>query len=180
MHSDMEQNMTSKRIIALNRDNSEEYEFIKQDNGKYVSGGQELDVSLNRTEDGFSFLNVNGVSYPVEVISRKQNVYEVMVNGVCYSFSVESPFSLERRKLLDSKASESSTVLLKAPMPGKIIDVLVTTGDTVKPGDTLVILEAMKMQNAILASSKATVKKVLAKVGDNTSKSDLLIELEKD
>ena len=65
-------------------------------------------------------------------------------------------------------------------MPGKILDVLVKTGDTVKAGDTLVILEAMKMQNAILASTKAIVKKVVVKVGDTTSKSDLLIELEKD
>ncbi len=173
-------NINSKKIIALNRENQDEYEFLKQDNGKYVSGGKELEIALKRTSDGFSMLNVNGISYPVEILSKKQNSYEVMVNGVCYSFSVESPFSLERRKYLQSKADESSTILLKAPMPGKIIDVLVTTGDVVKAGDTLVILEAMKMQNAILASTKATVKKVLARVGDNTSKSDLLIELERE
>ena len=65
-------------------------------------------------------------------------------------------------------------------MPGKILEVLVKTGDSVKAGDTLLILEAMKMQNAILASTKGIIKKVLVKEGATTSKSDLLIELEKD
>ena len=113
-------------------------------------------------------------------MAQKQNEYEILINGISYCYSVETPFSLQRRKILNSQASESTTILLKAPMPGKILDVLVKTGDTVKAGDTLVILEAMKMQNAILASTKAIVKKVVVKVGDTTSKSDLLIELEKD
>ena len=65
-------------------------------------------------------------------------------------------------------------------MPGKILDVLVKAGDTVKVGDSLLILEAIKMQNAILASTKGIIKKVLVKKGDTTSKSDLLIELEKE
>jgi propionyl-CoA carboxylase alpha chain len=170
----------SKKIIALNLENLDEYEFLKQDKRKIQFDGKQLDVELERTPDGFSMLRVGDVRYPVEIVSRNQNVYEILVNGVSYNLSVESPFSLERRKVLADKAAESSVILLKAPMPGKIIDVLVTAGDTVKAGDTLVILEAMKMQNAIMASSRAIVKKVLVKVGDATSKSDLLIELEKE
>lgn len=176
-----EQNITSKKIIALNRENNEEYEFLaREEEGQYVVDGKTLNVKLDRTADGFSMLVIDGVSYPVEIISENQNMYEILVNGVEYSFSIETPFSVERKKILDSKASESGTILLKAPMPGKILDVLVKTGDSVKAGDTLLILEAMKMQNAILASTKAVVKKVVVKAGDTTSKSDLLIELEKE
>jgi Acetyl/propionyl-CoA carboxylase, alpha subunit len=174
------QNILSDKLIALDRENNQEFEFLLNEGSKYVSGNEKLDVSLKRTEDGFSLLSINGVTYPVEIVSVNQNVYEILVNGVSYCFSVETPFSLARKKILDKQVGESSTILIKAPMPGKILDVLVKTGDTVKAGDTLLILEAMKMQNAILASSKATVKKVVVKTGDTTSKSDLLIELEKE
>ncbi|MBF0577867.1 biotin/lipoyl-binding protein [Dysgonomonas sp. GY617] len=174
------QNTTQKQLVALDLDNSKEYEFLIGDNDTYTIEDKELNAHLEETPDGFTFMNVNGVSYPVEIVAQKQNEYEILINGISYCFSVETPFSLQRRKILSSQANESSTILLKAPMPGKILDVLVKTGDTVKAGDTLVILEAMKMQNAILASTKAIVKKVVVKVGDTTSKSDLLIELEKD
>lgn len=174
------QNINQKQLVALDLDNSKEYAFRIGENNTYIINDEELNTYLEETPDGFTFMNVNGVSYPLEIISQKQNEYEILINGITYCFSVETPFSLQRRKLISSQANESTTILLKAPMPGKILDVLVKTGDTVKAGDTLVILEAMKMQNAILASTKAIVKKVVVKVGDTTSKSDLLIELEKD
>lgn len=172
--------INQKQLVALDLDNSKEYEFQIGEDNKYTNGDKELKAYIEETSDGFTFMNVNGVSYPVEIVSQNKNEYEILVNGISYNFSVETPFSLQRRKLLSSRANESTTILLKAPMPGKILDVLVKAGDIVKAGDTLVILEAMKMQNAILASSKAIVKKVVVKVGDTTSKSDLLIELEKD
>lgn len=157
-------NIQDKRIIALNKESNKEYNFLLSKDGKLESEIEKLD----------------GLDYPVEIISCHQNEYELLVNGVSYSFSVETPFSLQRKKTLLSQVSESTTIRLKAPMPGKILEVMVKTGDTVKAGDTLLILEAMKMQNAILASTKGIIKKVLVKEGDTTSKSDLLIELEKE
>ncbi|MEN9919843.1 MAG: hypothetical protein RL662_2279, partial [Bacteroidota bacterium] len=156
-------NTSSEKLIALNKGTSEEYQFETLDNQKYLSGEKEFDIKIEESADGFSFLTINGITHPVEITSKNQNVYEIMVNGVAYTFSAETPFSLDRKKILDSMVSQSSTILLKAPMPGKILDVLVKAGDSVKAGDTLLILEAMKMQNAILASTKATVKKVLVK-----------------
>ena len=172
--------MESKILIALDKDSNKEYPFILDDNGKYTFGSEELDVNIKETKDGFTEIEINGIHYPIEVISNHQNAYELMINGVSYSFSVETPFSLKRKNTLPSLSGESSTIRLKSPMPGRILEVLVKTGDSVKVGDTLVILEAMKMQNAILASTKGIIKKVLVKDGDTTSKSDLLIELEKD
>ena len=169
-----------KESIALNKESGAEYKFSLKGEKCMEYNSNDLEPKIEYTEDGFSMLSVNGVSYPVEIISNHQNVYELLVNGVSYSLSVESPFSLQRKKMLTSQASESTTIRLKAPMPGKILEVMVKTGDAVKAGDTLLILEAMKMQNAILASTKGIIKKVLIKEGDTTSKSDLLIELEKE
>jgi propionyl-CoA carboxylase alpha chain len=172
-------NTQNKQLIAFNKESNAEYSFLSKDT-KFIYDSNELDTKIELTEDGLAVMTINGTSYPVEILSHHQNEYELLINGVSYSFSVETPFSLQRKKMLTSQASESTTIRLKAPMPGKILDVMVKTGDSVKAGDTLLILEAMKMQNAILASTKGIIKKVLVKAGDTTSKSDLLIELEKE
>lgn len=166
-------NTQHKELIVLNRESNQDFKLsaLKETFSNAV---------IETTEDGFSFIKVGDKNYPVEIVSYHQNAYELLINGVSYCFSVETPFSLERQKMLTSQKNESTTIRLKAPMPGKILEVMVKTGDTVKAGDTLVILEAMKMQNAILASTKGIIKKVLVKEGDTTSKSDLLIELEKE
>ena len=65
---------------------------------------------------------------------------------------------------------------IKAPMPGLIIDLRVKEGDTVKPGDALLILEAMKMENMIKASAESVVKSVKVKKGDSVEKNQVLIE----
>lgn len=159
-----------KKQIVLNKESGKEFTFSDRPN-----------IEIVTSENGFTFIKTAaGMQYAVEIVSQHQNEYELLINGVSYNFSIETPFSLERKKHLASLSTESTTIRLKAPMPGKILEVMVKTGDTVKAGDTLLILEAMKMQNAILASTKGTIKKVLVKEGDTTSKSDLLIELEKE
>lgn len=173
-------NTKNKKKIALDRDSSKEYHLEEVSKDSFIYDNKKYDVNFNTSENGIDFIEVGGKSYPVEIASSHQNEYEVIVNGISYSLSIETPFSLDRLKTISKQKSQSTVIRIKAPMPGKILEVLVKTGDIVKAGDTLLILEAMKMQNAILSSTKAVVKKVLAKEGDATSKSDLLIELEKE
>ncbi len=65
-----------------------------------------------------------------------------------------------------------------APMPGKIVDVLIEVGDTVEAGDVVLILEAMKMENELRAPKKGTVTSVLVKKGDSAERGQLLVALE--
>jgi biotin carboxyl carrier protein len=71
-------------------------------------------------------------------------------------------------------AAKVNTV--KAPMPGLIIDLRVKAGDTVKEGDPLLVLEAMKMENIIKAHGDGTVKQVKIKKGDSVEKNQVLID----
>jgi propionyl-CoA carboxylase alpha chain len=169
-----------KELVALNKDSNAEQRFSTDDRGKIHYSVCDNGLHFETDDDGFDFITCGKLRYPVEIVSHHQNDYELLINGVSYNFSIETPFSLRRKKMLATQASESTTIRLKAPMPGKILEVMVRTGDLVKAGDTLLILEAMKMQNAILASTKGVIKKVHVKEGDTTSKSDLLIELEKE
>jgi propionyl-CoA carboxylase alpha chain len=196
-------NKQNNQLVAFDVNSSKEFElsliesnkfaFAPKDVGEKVidiklsgtkneeAAESQYEIEFSETDDGFTVMTVNGgMTYPVEILSNRQNEYELLVNGVGYSFSVETPFSLQRRKMLAAQASESSVVQLKAPIPGTVIEVLVQTGDVVKAGDTLLILEAMKMQNAILASAKGIIKMIYVKQGDSINQRDLLIELERE
>jgi 3-methylcrotonyl-CoA carboxylase alpha subunit len=67
---------------------------------------------------------------------------------------------------------------LDAPMPGKVIEVKVAAGDTVSKGDELLVVEAMKMENAVRAPRDGRVKTVSARVGEMVSPGTILVELE--
>jgi biotin carboxyl carrier protein len=80
-------------------------------------------------------------------------------------------------KVLNSKKGKVEKEFIKAPMPGKIIDVLVREGSNVLRGEPVVILEAMKMQNEILSPVNGVIVKVSARANTNVMKDDLLVEI---
>jgi biotin carboxyl carrier protein len=73
--------------------------------------------------------------------------------------------------------TKSSTKKITAPLPGTILKVLVKDGDKVKTGDELLILEAMKMENTILAESSGTISKVLVQASQAVLQGDDLMEI---
>lgn len=74
---------------------------------------------------------------------------------------------------------DSASGGISAPMPGKVVDILVKPGDAVSTGDVLVILEAMKMENELCAISSGVVKEVLAAKGESVRGGQLLVTLER-
>jgi len=113
----------------------------------------------------------------VEVVRSRQNRYEILFNDISYTFTIETPFSLKRLKVLRSYSGKAESEVIKAPMPGKIIDVLVREGAAVLRGEPLLILEAMKMQNEIQSPVNGHITRVMAKSGTNVMKDDVLIEI---
>jgi len=67
-----------------------------------------------------------------------------------------------------------TAIPLEAPMPGMIVSFEKQAGDSVKAGETLVVLEAMKMENALAAPAAGTIKKIFFKPGDSVAKGDVL------
>jgi len=115
----------------------------------------------------------------LDVIEKKQNRYTIMVNGVWHSFTVETPVSLKRKRYLAQQADVSSGVSIEAPMPGKIVDIMVEEGGEVKEGEPIIILEAMKMQNEITSHITGVVQTISVKKGESVMKDDVLIEIRK-
>jgi biotin carboxyl carrier protein len=143
-------------------------------------GKREYEVKLKADEKFGTYILWKNRKYPVEVIRSRQNRYEILFNDISYTFTVETPFSLQRMNVLSSKKGKVEQEFIKAPMPGKIIDVLVREGASVLRGEPILILEAMKMQNEILSPVNGRVVKVMAKANTNVMKDDMLVEIKVD
>ncbi|MEO9533494.1 MAG: acetyl-CoA carboxylase biotin carboxyl carrier protein subunit [Crocinitomicaceae bacterium] len=76
------------------------------------------------------------------------------------------------------RAAENLNLDVKAPMPGKVIDVNVKEGDAILKGDAILILEAMKMENVLKAENDCTIKKILVGASESVEKNQILVELE--
>ena len=165
-----------KKLYALSSENKR-FCFSQPLKHSIRIGKRNYDVKLKADEKYGTYILWKNRKYPVEIVKSRQNKYEILFNDISYTFTVETPFSLQRMKVLNSRKGKVEQEFVRAPMPGKIIDVLVREGATVLRGEPVVILEAMKMQNEILAPVGGTVVKVSAKANTNVMKDDLLIEI---
>ena len=101
---------------------------------------------------------------------------ELKINGIKYTIQLRDKFDLLLEKMGINNSAVGKVNVIKAPMPGLIIDLRVKKGDLVKAGDPLLVLEAMKMENIIKAPGEGTVKVVKIKKGDTVEKGQVLIE----
>jgi len=165
-----------KKLYALSSENKK-FSFSIPLKHSIRIGKRDYDVKLKSDEKFGTYILWKNRKYPVEIVRSSQNKYEILFNDISYIFTVETPFSLKRMKVLNTTRGKSEKEIIKAPMPGKIIDVLVREGSAVLRGEPLVILEAMKMQNEIISPVNGTIINVVAKPNTNVMKDDLLVEI---
>ncbi len=168
--------LQKKKLYAISSENRQ-FSFTLPFKHKIRIGKRDYEVKLKADEKLGTYILWKNRKYPVEIIRSRQNKYELLFNDISYTFTVETPFSLQRKKVLNSQKGKATSEYIKAPMPGKIIDVLVREGAVVQRGEPVVILEAMKMQNEILSPVSGTVVKISAKPNTNVMKDDLLVEI---
>jgi len=165
-----------KKLYALSSENKR-FCFSQPLKHSIRIGRRNYEVKLKADEKHGTYILWKNRKYPVEVVRSRQNKYEILFNDISYTFTVETPFSMQRMKVLSSSRGKSDKELLKAPMPGKIVDVLVREGSNVLRGESLVILEAMKMQNEIQSPVNGKIIRINAKPNSNVMKGDILIEI---
>jgi len=124
---------------------------------KYKINGKEYEVAVDKKDDTLAEVTVNGTSYNIEL--EKAEAPEPSMPKI--QRPVTSAASSAR------KPAGSGAGSIKSPLPGIIIDVLVNVGDSVKKGQVVVMLEAMKMENAINATQDGVVKEVKVAKGDS-------------
>ena len=115
---------------------------------------------------------IGGKAYEIKR-ERTATDMHLWVGSVRYSVQLRDPRSLRSRASADDGKGPRK---LLAPMPGKILKLLVAEGDSVEHGQALAVLEAMKMETTLYAESAAIVKKIRAAAGDMVDHGAVIIE----
>ena len=147
--------------------------------GEYsvLINGQKRRVALAELGDGAFHVLVDNESHEVE-FARNSNDTKVTVGGRDFHPVVYDYHLPEALKSAGSGLSSKMSRRLQAPMPGLVIRVDVSEGEAIVKGQTLVILEAMKMENVIKATGDGIVKKIHITDGQSVEKGETLIEFD--
>lgn len=157
--------------------NTKTFEITTNDDELTIDGGQVFWDIAAIGNDHFHII-YNKKSYEAEFVKadRESRTFTLKINGRIYPVQVRDRFDLLLEKMGMSGNAAGKINSIKAPMPGLIIDLKVKDGETVKAGDPLLILEAMKMENIIKSPGEGTVKSVKIRKGDSVEKNQVLIE----
>jgi len=141
---------------------------------KYKINGMKFTVGVGDIDGDYAMVEVNGTPYKVE-LDDSQKVKKVTVAAP--KRAAAAPRSETGEKIISKPApSAGSASAVKSPLPGTILSFSVNVGDTVAAGDTVCVLEAMKMENDVHCTAGGTVKKILVNVGDSVLEgTDLMI-----
>lgn len=139
---------------------------------KYTINGNKYTVGIGDIEDGIAQVEVNGVPYKVEM--EKKVAATTVV-------SAPKPAAAPRQNLAAAKSAAPAAAggfKVVSPLPGVVVSINVKVGDEVKAADTVAVLEAMKMENAIHAGKDGRVASIDVAQGDAVPEGGVLITLE--
>ena len=159
--------------------NQQEYLFDKKAETVMLNG-HAINADVVKLDKNKFHVIINNSSYNIELLAKDENAKNqiILVNGQKQSIEIKDKYDDLLKQLGMDKLMGNKANLLKAPMPGLVLKVLVTEGQAVKKGDGLLILEAMKMENIIKASSDGIVKKIHIEEKNIVDKNQKMIEFE--
>lgn len=137
---------------------------------KITIDGKNYEVTVNETDQNTAKVEVNGNSYSVRYAKE-----EIAASPVAHTANapVNAPAAPQT-----SASQPAGGYSIKAPLPGTILTINAKVGAHIKRGDTLVVMEAMKMENNIMANKDGQIKAIHITVGQTVAQDDLLIDLE--
>lgn len=144
----------------------------------FVVNGKPVAFDIGRVDKDYFHILLDSQSYRAEIVEADPATkrYTIKVNGKHYQVTLQDKFDVLLEKMGMNATSGARVNNVRAPMPGLIIELKVKDGDLVKSGDTLLILEAMKMENIIRSPGDATVRSVKVRMGEGVEKNQVLIE----
>ncbi|HIA36230.1 MAG TPA: acetyl-CoA carboxylase biotin carboxyl carrier protein subunit [Flavobacteriales bacterium] len=148
----------------------------EQSNVAKVNGKSATHDIKNLGNGMYSVIKENK-SYTVQVLKSnyEDKAFDIKVNGAKYKVKAKDRHDIILKELGLSGASGTKTKDLKAPMPGKVLELKAGLGDKIKENEPLIILEAMKMENILKASADGIIDAIEVKIGDSVEKNEVLI-----
>jgi len=154
----------------------QEYHVGLEESGPVTVDGAPLDVDLQTIDGGFHYSLLAGATSLEVFVEHCEDVCFVSIEGQRYQVKVEDEWQRRagrRQKTMLSVGEAEVT----SPMPGMVVAVLVEEGQSVRTGEGLLILEAMKMENEIRAPRNGVVEKVNVAPGQRVSHDELLVRI---
>lgn len=155
--------------------------------GKYnfIINGHDYQVDVNSVEGGIADVTVNGTDYKVELADAVPAPAQQTVRPAPQTVSTGAPAVTPQATAPAPQAAQTATAsapqgkgeVVTAPLPGVILDIKVKVGDAVKAGQTVAVLEAMKMENEIESTASGTVTAVNAGKGDSVLEGAAIITI---
>lgn len=147
----------------------------------YTVNGARYDVTIESLRDQVAKMNVNGIAFDVEILGApltESDLPEVVLSKTNIVETPSAPVASSASKKPAGTGAAGSGTPVKAPLPGVVTQIPVTVGQPVKKGDTVVVLEAMKMENNIMAEVDGTVTGVCVAAGDSVLEGTTLLTIE--
>ena len=161
-------------------------------------GNRVADVELLNKEENQVRLLIDDKVYEVDITMLQDGVYSVLQDGKSYNaeltcsedrknYKVNTAFSSHNIHIIDTKAKylrlkrsmdERQDDKIISPMPGKVVQIPVQVGDRLQAGDTVIVIEAMKMQNSYKVTSDCMIKEIAVNEGEAIHSNQLLIRLD--
>jgi biotin carboxyl carrier protein len=156
------------------------YESNVNEQYKLTVDPNDLNWDLLKIKDGKFHILQDNKSFGATVLEAnyQTKTFSIKINKNVYEVSLKDKFDLLAEKLGFSNMTVQKVNNIKAPMPGLVLDILVEAGDVVAKGDSVLILEAMKMENVIKAEGDAVVKSIEITKGTPVEKNQILVEFE--
>ena len=157
--------------------NSAEYN-VSHDGEQFLINNDVFEWDIVSTGSNKYHIIYNNQSYNAELVSITEDRKSVSlkIEGQIFDVAVKDKFDLLLEKLGMTNLASSKINDIKAPMPGLILSIEVEEGQEVKKGDTVMILEAMKMENVLKSPGDGVVKAIKVKQGDSVEKNAVLIQ----
>ena len=143
-------------------------------------GNRVADVTLVSKEGNKVRLSIDGKPYDVDIVMTENGSCSVLHDGNMFyrSYHVDIVDTQKKYLRMRKSAEEKQDDKIVAPMPGKVVKIPVRKGDRLETGDTVVVLEAMKMQSNYKVSSACVVKDILVSEGDSVDNNQVLMTLD--
>lgn len=146
----------------------------------YNVNGAQYDVTIESIQGQMAKVNVNGVAFDVEMLGAPitEGDLPAAAPAAAPAATTAAPVAAPATPAAASaKGAAGAGTPVKAPLPGVVTKVLVANGQAVKKGDTVVVLEAMKMENNITAECDGTVSGVCCAAGDSVMEGTTLVTI---
>ena len=156
------------------------YESNVNEHYKLTVDPNDFNWDLLEIKDGKFHILQDNQSFDATVLEAnyETKTFSIKINKNTYTVNLKDKFDLLVEKLGFSNMMVQKVNNIKAPMPGLVLDILIQVGDVITKGDSVLILEAMKMENVIKAEGDAVVKSIGITKGTPVEKNQILIEFE--